>query len=78
MFAFALYDKQEKNIYLSRDRFGQKPLYYSNFNDNLIFSSEIKSLKILQNNTIDKNALEDFFLYNYIKNNNTIFKNVKV
>ena len=44
MFAFALLDKQENNIYLCRDRFGQKPLFYSTHDNNFIFSSEIKSL----------------------------------
>jgi asparagine synthase (glutamine-hydrolysing) len=78
MFAFALYDKCNKNIYLVRDRFGQKPLYYSNSIDNLIFSSEVKSLKeILQDKRIDEGAIKDFFLYNYIKGKKTIFENVK-
>jgi len=78
MFAFVLYDKCYKNIYLVRDRFGQKPLYYSNSIDNLIFSSEVKSLKeILQEKKIDEGAIKDFFLYNYIKDKKTIFENVK-
>ena len=78
MFAFALLDKQENNIYLCRDRFGQKPLFYSTHDNNFIFSSEIKSLnKNLKNKKIDENALSDFFLFNYIKGHKTIYQEVK-
>ena len=78
MFAFALLDKQEGNIYLGRDRFGQKPLFYCVSGDNLIFSSEIKALKKnLKNKRIDQKALNDFFLFNYIKGNKTIYEEVK-
>jgi len=44
MFAFSIYDKQLNKIYLVRDRFGVKPLYYYNYNNDFIFGSEIKSL----------------------------------
>jgi len=44
MFAFCWFERETKNTYLARDRFGQKPLYYSLKKDRLIFSSEIKSL----------------------------------
>ena len=78
MFAFVLYDKKQKNIYLCRDRFGQKPLFYSMSEDSLIFASEIKSfIGSLESKEIDQNSIKDFFLYNYIKGSKTIFKNVK-
>jgi asparagine synthase (glutamine-hydrolysing) len=44
MWAFAIYDKKEKTIFLSRDRFGIKPLYFHYDGRNLIFSSEIKAI----------------------------------
>ncbi|MBU1627112.1 asparagine synthase (glutamine-hydrolyzing), partial [bacterium] len=44
MFAFCLFDKKEDVIYLSKDRFGMKPLYFSYVGENLIFASEIKAL----------------------------------
>ena len=44
MWAIALYDHVDNTISLSRDRFGEKPLYYSYDNDELIFSSELKTL----------------------------------
>ncbi|EKE00945.1 MAG: Asparagine synthetase (Glutamine-hydrolyzing) [uncultured bacterium] len=45
MFAFAIWDAATKKIYLARDRFGEKPLYYGWINNTLIFGSELKALK---------------------------------
>lgn len=44
MFAFAIWDHQEKKLFAARDRFGVKPFYYSLFNNDFYFSSEIKAL----------------------------------
>ncbi|MDL2143360.1 asparagine synthase (glutamine-hydrolyzing) [Flavobacterium tructae] len=44
MFAFAIWDNQEKKLFAARDRFGVKPFYYSVFKDSFYFSSEIKAL----------------------------------
>lgn len=44
MFAFAIWDAQEKKLFAARDRFGVKPFYYSLFNNMFYFSSEIKAL----------------------------------
>lgn len=45
MFAFGFYDTQKHTLLLARDRFGMKPLYYSEDNSSFIFGSEIKSLR---------------------------------
>ncbi len=45
MFAFALWDKQEKSLALARDRMGEKPLYYGWQNGVFLFSSELKAMK---------------------------------
>jgi asparagine synthase (glutamine-hydrolysing) len=44
MFAFAIYDRELNRIYMARDRFGVKPLYYYSYGDDFIFGSEIKAL----------------------------------
>ena len=44
MWAFALWDDNKKQLFLSRDRIGEKPLIYSSYKNSLIFSSEIKSI----------------------------------
>ena len=44
MFAFAIWDRKKKKIWLARDRMGVKPLYYTEVNGNFIFASEIKAL----------------------------------
>ena len=45
MFAFAVWDKQDKQLTLARDRLGKKPLYYACINDSFVFASELKELK---------------------------------
>ena len=44
MWAFALWDSRRKQLFLSRDRIGEKPLHYSVHDETLVFGSEIKSL----------------------------------
>ena len=44
MFAFALYDKQSNKLFCARDRFGEKPFYYSFFDGDIYFASEMKAL----------------------------------
>ncbi len=44
IFAFTIYNKKKKSLFIARDRFGVKPLYYTKKNKNFIFSSTIKSI----------------------------------
>lgn len=78
MFAFALWDNREKLLHLVRDRIGIKPLYWSIQNDNVIFASELKSLREckLWDPDIDINSLSLFMKYKYIPCPATIYKNV--
>lgn len=50
MFAFAIWDSQEKRLFAARDRFGVKPFYYTRKNGQFYFSSEIKALKAVTGN----------------------------
>ena len=52
MFAFAFYDLNKKKVYIGRDRFGIKPLYYFSKNK-FIFSSEVKALKKILNSSLN-------------------------
>jgi asparagine synthase (glutamine-hydrolysing) len=78
MFAFALWDKAIKKLYLARDRFGEKPLYYGHINGTLIFASELKALKKFGawQGEIDPNALADYLRYRYVPGSQSIYKNI--
>ena len=78
MFAFSLWDKHNKTITLARDRFGEKPLFYSLQKNSLIFASELKSLKVCDkfNFEIDIDSVRDYLTYGYVSSPNSIYKNV--
>ncbi len=78
MFAFALWDNKLKKLYLVRDRFGEKPLFYYKTNECIIFGSE---LKIINNQSlfsleISKKASFYYSLLGYIPAPFTIYKDV--
>ena len=60
MFALAVYDKREKAIYILRDRFGIKPLYYLKTVDSLYFASEVKCFKTVLNLSLGKEKVTNF------------------
>ena len=78
MFAFCIWDKKRKRLFLARDRVGKKPLYYYLSDKKFIFASEIKA--IIQNKTVARNidltALRDYLVYLYIPPPKTIFKKI--
>lgn len=66
MFAMAIYDKQEQTLFIARDRFGVKPLYYHIGDGQLIFASEIPAiLKALPGKPkANENAIFDYLVFN--------------
>jgi len=63
MFAFVIYDKQTDSLFGARDRFGEKPFYYTTTLNGFAFSSEIKGLKVLFKErplTINKRAISSY------------------
>ena len=77
MWAFCIYDKKKEEFFLSRDRFGIKPLYYYWDNKIFIFTSELKALRVFSFNLdINIKALNYYFYQKYIGGELTIFKNI--
>ena len=79
MFTFAIWDIIEKELFIARDFFGIKPMYYTQNGKELIFGSEIKS--ILEHPSVTKelniNALQNYLSFQYGVPNETFFKGIK-
>jgi asparagine synthase (glutamine-hydrolysing) len=79
MFAFALWDKRKQKLFIARDRFGEKPLYYGIFDGRLIFASELKVL--LANPSVktelNLDSLRQFLSFDYVPAPHSIYKNIK-
>jgi len=79
MYAGAIFDKQKEKLILFRDRFGIKPLYYTQRDNNFLFSSEVKPL--LQGSGSPKQAnvsrIPTFFTYRYVPGEETMFQGIK-
>jgi asparagine synthase (glutamine-hydrolysing) len=80
MFAFALWDQNNKKLFLVRDRLGIRPLHYTVDRGRLIFSSEAKAILKYGglDRQLDHNAIDDFLTFRYIPGDVTFFKNIKV
>lgn len=77
-FAFSIYDNQTQQLFIARDRFGIKPLYYYMDQDRFAFASEMKALLALEiPRKIDTAALQTYLHLNYIPSPYSIFENVK-
>ena len=80
MFAIGAWNFQEEKLYISRDRYGIKPVYYWFNGKTLVFASEIKAIikhpdyKI----DVDLNALNEYFTFQNIFSYNTLFKGVNM
>ena len=80
MFAFALWDRNKRILFIARDRLGIKPLYYAELaNGQFIFASELKALTCHPDliRDLDPLAIEDYFAFGYIPDPKTIYRQVK-
>jgi len=76
-FAFSFFDRYSGVIILARDRFGVKPLFYSQNSDFFTFASEPKAIfKSGIEKKINESAIDELFFYRYISGENTSFENV--
>lgn len=81
MFALAIYNKVEKELFLYRDRMGIKPVYYYQEGSYFAFSSELKSLiklpHLQKKLTLNKEAISQFLYLGYIPRPNSIYSEIK-
>ena len=79
MFAFAIWDERDESLFLARDRFGEKPLFFAARGSGLVFASEIKAL--LRVGGIDAgvnlDAVRSYFAYRYVPGPATLFAGVR-
>lgn len=81
MWAFAIWDENNNKLFLSRDRFAEKPLYYFQDNDGFYFASEIKAIQSLRQKQLQVNYdhLKRYLVYGYKflhKTSQTFFHNL--
>ena len=78
MWAFAIYDAHRHSLFLSRDRFGQKPLYYAVRHRTFVFASELTSL--LEHNAVDASvsstSVQKYFAYGFIPAPRSLYRDV--
>lgn len=80
MFAFVVWDEKSQRLFMARDRYGIKPLYYWYRNNKVLFSSEIKGLlehPVLEK-SVDPFALLEYFTFQNIFTDRTLFNDVKL
>src|SRR2546427_8651970 len=79
MFAFALRDLRKDTLFLARDRFGKKPLFYASYDGKFVFASEMKAILADPrfHRSIDDEALAAYFMFSYVPAPLTIFKGIR-
>jgi asparagine synthase (glutamine-hydrolysing) len=78
MFAFALWDREQRQLHLVRDRLGEKPLYYGWLGTTFLFGSELKSLNAYPGfqATINRSALALYFRHNCVPAPHSIYEGI--
>lgn len=79
MFAFAICDLNKQKLFIARDHFGIKPLFYYQSKNAIAFGSELQQFKSMPNfdTTIDLNAIDQYLWLQYIPAPLTVFKSIK-
>ncbi|MEM9023567.1 MAG: asparagine synthase (glutamine-hydrolyzing), partial [Bacteroidota bacterium] len=79
IFAFAIYDREAGTVFLARDHFGVKPLYYFQQGDRFVFGSEIKSVLAFPGvpAAVDNEGLEDYMTFQFVLGERTLFDQIR-
>jgi asparagine synthase (glutamine-hydrolysing) len=79
MFAFALWDRRERTLWLARDRFGEKPLHFGAFGGTMLFGSELRALRAHSAFTpeLNRDALALLLRHYYIPGPHSIYRGVR-
>jgi asparagine synthase (glutamine-hydrolysing) len=79
MFAFAIWDSEARRLFLARDRFGQKPLFYAWDGQRFLFASEIKAILagLGRIPTMNMDALDDYLSVRFIASPDTMFEGIQ-
>jgi asparagine synthase (glutamine-hydrolysing) len=79
MFAFALWDRQARTLFLVRDRLGKKPLYWGRIGGLLLYGSELKALSrhANWNPAIDRDAVAAFLRFGYVPAPHSIYRGIQ-
>jgi asparagine synthase (glutamine-hydrolysing) len=79
MFAFALADRRRRQLFLARDRFGEKPLFYVEGAGSVSFASELKTLASLPDveRRLDEEALSGYLCLNYVPGDATLIRSIR-
>jgi asparagine synthase (glutamine-hydrolysing) len=77
MFAFAIYDNEEKTIFVARDRAGKKPLYVYNDGEKIVFASELNCLRGLLPLQLEEDNIYHYFRFGCFYKQLTPYKNVR-
>ncbi len=80
MFAFAVWDQERKELFLARDRYGVKPLYYAQVGGRFLFGSEIKAILAHPEykTELDRKALVEYFTFQNFFTPSTLFQGVSM
>lgn len=77
IFGFVLLDLKNKKLFIARDRYGVKPIYYYNNNNMLLFSSEIRPIRKLIDSKVDKDNLATLLKLRFNPSPTTLFENIQ-
>ena len=76
IYAFSIWNDEDKSLFCARDPFGIKPFYYFLDDNSFKFSSESRALSNITNNEIDNDAYRSYVFMNYVPGNKSIFKGI--